>query len=92
MELAQSMLTGLLFILIYGFSSLFIFQFLLEISVAFEKHCNCTTSIKHTVATTETLTEKSKIRTSDKSKNKVSTTKQKCSLHRNYLAYKLNTE
>ncbi len=47
MELAQSMLTGLLFILIYGFSSLFIFQFLLEISVAFEKHCNCTTSIKH---------------------------------------------
>lgn len=76
MELAQDMLTGLLYVLIYGFSTFFIFQFLLEISIAFEKHCNRTTSIKPTVIQTEILTEKSKIQISNKNKNQVSTTKQ----------------
>lgn len=66
MEFAQYMLTGLLYILIYGFSTLFIFQFLLEISIAFEKHCNCTTSIKPTVSKIENLTDKSKLRISNK--------------------------
>lgn len=66
MELAQYMLTGILYILIYGFSTLFIFQFLLGISIAFEKHCNCTTSIKHTVTQIENLTDKSKPRISNK--------------------------
>ncbi len=74
MELAQYILTGLLYIIIYGFSTLLIFQFLLDISIAFEKHCNCTTSTKHSVIKTETLTEKSKIQISNK--NQVSTTKQ----------------
>ncbi|MDZ8238510.1 MAG: hypothetical protein RMZ69_15240 [Nostoc sp. ChiQUE01a] len=74
MELAQYMLTGLLYILIYGFSTLFIFQFLLEISVAFEKHCNCTTSIKPTVSKIESLTDKSKLRISNNI-NQVSTNK-----------------
>jgi preprotein translocase subunit SecF len=73
MELAQYMLTGLLYILIYGFSTLFIFQFLLEISIAFEKHCNCTTSIKPTVSKIENLTDKSKLQISNK--NQVSTNK-----------------
>ncbi|MCC5605123.1 hypothetical protein [Nostoc favosum] len=76
MELAQYILTGLLYIIIYGFSTLLIFQFLLDISIAFEKHWNCTTSIKHSVIKTETLTEKSKIQISNKNKNQVSTTKQ----------------
>jgi hypothetical protein len=76
MELAQYILTGLLYVIIYGFSTLFIFQFLLDISIAFEKHCNCTISIKHSVIKTETLTEKSKIQISNKNKNQVSTTKQ----------------
>jgi hypothetical protein len=77
MELAQYILTGLLYVIIYGFSTLFIFQFLLDISIAFEKHCNCTTSTKHSVIKTETLTEKSKIKISNKNKNnQVSTTKQ----------------
>ncbi|MBD2414652.1 hypothetical protein FACHB389_05485 [Nostoc calcicola FACHB-389] len=75
MELAQYMLTGLLYILIYGFSTLFIFQFLLEISIAFEKHCNRTTSIKTTVIQTEILTEKSKIQISNKKESQVSTNK-----------------
>ncbi|WP_375448778.1 hypothetical protein [uncultured Nostoc sp.] len=74
MELAQYILTGLLYVIIYGFSTLFIFQFLLDISIAFEKDCNCTTSTKHSVIKTETLTEKSKIQISNK--NQVSTTKQ----------------
>ena len=75
MELAQYILTGLLYVIIYGFSTLFIFQFLLDISIAFEKHCNCTTSIKHSVIKTDTLTEKSKINISTKNKNQLSTTK-----------------
>jgi hypothetical protein len=75
MELAQYMLTGLLYVIIYGFSTLFIFQFLLEISIAFEKHCNRTTSIKPTVIQTEILTEKSQTQISNKKENQVSTTK-----------------
>ncbi|MBD2560701.1 MULTISPECIES: hypothetical protein [Nostoc] len=75
MELAQYILTGLLYVIIYGFSTLFIFQFLLDISIAFEKHCNCTTPTKHSVIKTETLTGKSKINISNKNKNKLSTTK-----------------
>ncbi|MHC0068530.1 hypothetical protein ACWATR_37655, partial [Nostoc sp. UIC 10890] len=75
MELAQYILTGLLYVIIYGFSTLFIFQFLLDISIAFEKHCNCTTSTKHSVIQTESLTEKSKTQISNKNKNQVSTTK-----------------
>lgn len=55
MELAQYILTGLLYVIIYGFSTLFIFQFLLDISIAFEKHCNCTTSLQYSVIQTETL-------------------------------------
>lgn len=39
MELAQYILTGILYVIIYGFSTLFIFQFLLDISIAFEKQC-----------------------------------------------------
>ncbi|MDZ7963215.1 MAG: hypothetical protein RMY34_36085 [Aulosira sp. DedQUE10] len=66
MELAQYILTGLLYVIIYGFSTLFIFQFLLDISIAFEKYCNCTTSIKSTVSKIENLTDKSKLRISDK--------------------------
>lgn len=50
MELAQFILTAILYILIYVFSTLFIFQFILEISVAFEKHCNCSTPTSRTVA------------------------------------------
>jgi hypothetical protein len=76
MELAQYILTGLLYVIIYGFSTFFIFQFLIEISIAFEKHCNRTISIKPTVIKTETLTEKSKIWISTKNKHQVSTTKQ----------------
>ncbi|MDZ8084348.1 MAG: hypothetical protein RMY16_01945 [Nostoc sp. DedQUE12b] len=76
MELAQYILTGLLYVIIYGFSTLFIFHFLLDISIAFEKHCNYTTSTKHSVIKTEILTEKSKIQMSNKNKNQVSTTKQ----------------
>ncbi|MCC5642618.1 hypothetical protein LC607_06565 [Nostoc sp. CHAB 5824] len=76
MELAEYMLTGLLYVIIYGFSTFFIFQFLLEISITFEKHCNRTTSIKPTVIQTETLTEKSKVWISTKNKHQVSTTKQ----------------
>jgi hypothetical protein len=75
MELAQYMLTGLLYVIIYGFSTFFIFQFLLEISIAFEKHCNRTTSIKPTVIQTEILTEKSQTQISNKKENQVSTTK-----------------
>lgn len=76
MELAQYILTGLLYVIIYGFSTLFIFQFLLDISIAFEKNCNCTTSTKHSVIKTESLTEKSKFQISNKNKNQVPTTKQ----------------
>ena len=50
MELAQFILTAILYILIYGFSTLFIFLFVLEISVAFEKDCNFSTSTSRTVA------------------------------------------
>ncbi|MBD2604058.1 hypothetical protein H6G81_05840 [Scytonema hofmannii FACHB-248] len=75
MELAQFILTAILYILIYGFSTLFIFQFILEISVAFEKDCRRNTFIKHTVSKSEILTEKSQIRISNNNKNQLSTTK-----------------
>ncbi|OYE03065.1 hypothetical protein [Nostoc sp. 'Peltigera membranacea cyanobiont' 232] len=75
MELAQFILTAILYILIYGFSTLFIFQFILEISVAFEKDCHRNTFIKHTVTKSEILTEKSPIRISNNNKNQLSTTK-----------------
>jgi hypothetical protein len=75
MELAQFILTAILYILIYGFSTLFIFQFILEISVAFEKDCHRNTFIKHTVSKSEILTEKSQIRISNNKKNQLYTTK-----------------
>lgn len=79
MELAQYILTGLLYVIIYGLSTLFIFQFLLDISIAFEKHCNCTTSTKHSVIKTETLTEKSKIQISNKKKSSIYNQTDDCS-------------
>ena len=62
MELAQSILTGILYIVFYVFSTLFIFQFILGISVAFEKHCK-SSATSHTIVTTETVAEKSKLQT-----------------------------
>ena len=87
MELAQFILTAILYILIYGFSTLFIFQFILEISVAFEKHCNCSTPTLSTIKITETVTKKpdyqiSKSNTVQKPESKQPTVQQlriKCS-------------
>lgn len=76
MELAQFILTAILYILIYGFSTLFIFQFILEISVAFEKHCNCSTPTSRTVATTKTGAKKSNPQISKSNVNQPPTSKQ----------------
>ena len=74
MEVAQSMLTALLYVLIYGFSTLFILQFLLEISVVFEKDCN-STSASRTVATTKTVAKKSNPKISKSNVNQLPTSK-----------------
>lgn len=76
MELAQFILTAILYILIYGFSTLFIFQLILEISVAFEKHCNCSTPTSRTVATTKTVAKKFNPQISKSNVNQPYTSKQ----------------
>ncbi|MDF5728132.1 MAG: hypothetical protein PUP92_08845 [Rhizonema sp. PD38] len=58
MELAQVLLTNLLYIIIYGFSTLFIWQFILEISIAFQKHCERNTEALSTIKTTKIVTKK----------------------------------
>ncbi len=58
MELAQVLLTTLFYILIYGFSKLFIWQFILELSIAFQKHCERNTEILSTIKITETVAKK----------------------------------
>ncbi|MBD2772151.1 hypothetical protein [Iningainema tapete] len=69
MELAQVLLTNLLYILIYSFSTLFIWQFILELSIAFEKHCNCSTSTSRAVATTKIVAKKSNLQISKSNVN-----------------------
>lgn len=57
MELAQTILTEILYILIYGFSTLFIWQFTLELSIAFQKHCDRNPQALSTTVTTKTIIE-----------------------------------
>ncbi|MEC4814187.1 MAG: hypothetical protein SAK29_13065 [Scytonema sp. PMC 1069.18] len=57
MELAQTILTEILSILIYGFSTLFIWQFTLELSIAFQKHCDRNPQALNTTVATKTITE-----------------------------------
>jgi hypothetical protein len=57
MELTQSLLTDLLYILIYGFSTLFIWQFILELSIAFQKHCEQNTEALSTIKVNVSVTK-----------------------------------
>lgn len=66
MELAESIVTGMLYILIYGFSTLFIWQFTLELSIAFQKNCAQTAQALSTTLTTTEPTTKPVIETTPK--------------------------